>query len=72
MRIVDEWPTSQEQILISPEDVLQKAILISLEITPADIEEYESRPQAMVTSSLMMQAANVSPGGNHKLVGFII
>lgn len=63
LKIVEEWPEAPERFLISPEDILQKSILISLELIPADLEEYESRPQAMVTGSLMMQAASISPGG---------
>lgn len=62
-KILKELPKGQQHLLISPEDFLKKAILYFLGLTEADLVEYENRPQAMITGSLMVQAQNFTAGG---------
>jgi len=55
-----EW--NQPYMLISPEEILRKALLKNLDLTEKDIQDYESRPQGMIHTSLLMQPVAVSGG----------
>lgn len=57
---------SQPYLLISAEEIIRKILLKNLNLTEQDIQDFESRPQGMIHTSLLMQPVAMPRGGGGK------
>lgn len=56
----------QPYILVTAEEIIRKALLKNLNLTEKDIQDFESRPQGMIHTSLLMHPVSVSGSSGGK------
>lgn len=70
LAMLQNWPDNAASVVISAEDILRKCTLRHLNITEKDLQDYENRPKAMFTGSLMMQAQAAGGGKTQAVQSF--
>ncbi len=60
--VLDAPAKEQPFFLINSEKILQRVLMQHFQITPQDLEEYESRPQEVIQTGLLVHAHEVPKG----------
>ncbi len=62
--LLTQWPSEQDYVLTTSEELLRRALLTKLELSDDDIKDYEMRPKPMMVTGLLM--AGAPTGGTGK------
>lgn len=72
LRVLQDWPENVPYVVISAENILRLCILKQMDLTEKDLQDYENRPKAMFTGSLLMQAQAAGGGKSQACQNFYV
>lgn len=70
--VIDAWKSPTPYVLTSAEEMIRRVLLKHLNLTQADLTEYDSRPRNMLQSNLMMQTATLGGGKGQACANFYV